>query len=63
MQRDRTRRHESQLQLFCPPPQGPTWETLASELRQELLPLLARMLVGYRKELLQGRSEKEATDE
>ncbi len=63
MQGRRTRRHETQLLLFCPPPQTPDWHELNKEDQQKLLPLLARLLVEHREGVLRSVDEKGVIDE
>ena len=44
MQRSSKPPHLAQLKLFHPPIISPCWDTLPSEIRHQILPLLARLL-------------------
>jgi hypothetical protein len=44
MQRSSKPPRAAQLKLFHPPIKAPCWNTLPSEFRQQILPLLARLL-------------------
>jgi hypothetical protein len=51
------------MKLFQPPPTRPRWTELPSEVRQQTLALLARLLRPHRRSILVERQPPEVRDE
>ena len=63
--RKRRRRfpHPNQPDLFSPPPERPAWQSLPAQSRQQILPLLARMLRSASADSTPQAARTEAADE
>ena len=62
--RSRIRRQESeQLHLFHAARQSPTWPRLPAEVRERVVPLLARMLIEHLVDPVGGDAVREVGDE
>jgi len=63
MQIRRHKRYRAQLDLFQPPPMMPRWEDLPAPVREQVLPLLVRLLKEHHDSSGEHASQKEVSDE
>jgi hypothetical protein len=63
MRRSLGRPRAVQLELFRPPPQTPTWQTLPPEVKRRTAILLARMLHEHLAGRVGANGAEEATNE
>ena len=63
MQKRRQKGYPTQLDLLQPPPMIPRWEDLPAQVREQVLPLLVRLLKEHHLRDGEPESQREVGDE